>query len=99
MHSEPAIAAQERDLGVKTDSPVTVSGWWLSNRFKKKKKKAASTKMIIKALHVSAVLPQSAVLASPPSCVHKGTVTIANSQSHGQENRGQGLVSQQQLTK
>lgn len=78
MHSETAIAAQERELGVKTDSPVTVSGWWLSNRLKKKK--AASTKMIIKALHVSAVLPQSAVLASPPTCVHKGTVTIASSQ-------------------
>lgn len=55
MHSEPAIAAQERDLGVKTDSPVTVSAWWLSNRLKKEK--AAATKMIIKALYVSAVLP------------------------------------------
>lgn len=41
----------------------------------------------------------SAVLASPPPCVHKDTVTMASSQSHGQENQGDGLVSQQQLTK
>lgn len=98
MHSEPAIAAQKRGLGVKTDSPVTMSAWWLSNRFKKKKKEQQQRWSSRPCIYLLCFPNLPAVQARPPPSVNKGISTTVSSQSHGQDNRGHGMASQQHLT-
>lgn len=91
MPSEPVIAVQEGGLEIKIGSSVTVFTWWLSNRLKK----TSSSKQDHQGT--------ACICCAAPSCLwcwpNKGICTLASSQRHGQDHRGHGMASQQQLIK